>query len=140
MRVMVMIRATNETEAGVVPDERVISEMMQYNEQLVNAGIMLAGEGLHASSQGVRVQFSAREPTVTDGPFAETKELIAGFWLWKVKSMDEAVAWAKRCPNPKADEFEIEIRRVFEPEDFGSAATPELIEKDQRLCAEAASK
>jgi hypothetical protein len=139
MKVMVIIKATKETEAGVLPDERLLTEMGQYNEKLVSAGMMLAGEGLHASSQGVRINFSDKAPVVTDGPFAETRELIAGFWLWRVESMDEAIAWAKRCPNPKAAEFEIEIRRVFDPEDFGPSATPELKEKEQRLRAQAAS-
>jgi hypothetical protein len=138
MRVMVMIKATKETEAGVLPDERILAEMGKFNEELVNAGMMLAGEGLHPSSKGARIKFSSAAPVVSDGPFTETRELIAGFWMWKVKSLDEAIAWAKRCPNPKAEEFEIEIRRVFEVEDFGPAATPEIRENEERLRAEVA--
>ncbi|MBN3819480.1 YciI family protein [Paraburkholderia sp. Se-20369] len=142
MRVMVIIKATSESEAGQMPDTALLTAMGQYNEELVKAGVMLAGEGLHPSSRGKRVHFSGAGRTVTDGPFAETKELIAGFWLWQVKSMDEAVEWVKRCPNPMRGESEIEIRRVFDPEDFGAALTPELQEHEARLRAdiEAAQK
>jgi|SRR6185503_4192191 hypothetical protein len=135
MRVMVIIKANKESETGVMPDEKFLGEMMKYNEELVNAGVMLAGEGLHPSSRAKRVRFSAgAAPTVIDGPFAETKELIAGFWLWKVKSMDEAVEWIKRCPSPEgATEGEIELREIFEAEDFGQEFTPELREKEDRL-------
>ncbi len=133
MRVIVMVKATKESEAGVLPDERLLTEMGKYNEELVKAGIMLAGEGLHPSSRGKRVRFSGTKRTVVDGPFAETKELIAGYWLWQVKSMDEAVEWLKKCPNPHNEESEVEIRQVFEAEDFGAEFTPELRERDQRL-------
>jgi hypothetical protein len=134
MRVMVMIKANEETEAGVLPSELLLAEMGKYNEELVKAGIMLAGEGLHPSSKGKRVKFSGGKTTVIDGPFAETKELIAGFWLWQVRSMDEAVEWVKRIPNPDgAEEAEIEIRPVFEAEDFGAEFTPELREQEARL-------
>ena len=136
MRVMVIIKADKNSEAGVLPDQKLLSDMMQFNEELVKAGVMLAGEGLQPSSKGKRVKFSGSNRTVTDGPFAETKELIAGFWLWKVKSMDEAVEWVKRCPNPMGVESEIEIRQVFEAEDFGAEFTPELQEKEERLRAE----
>ena len=135
MKVMVLVKATKESETGVPPDEKLISEMMAFNEQLVKAGVMLAGEGLKASSEGKRVRFSGPRRTVIDGPFAETKELIAGFWLWQVKSMDEAVAWLKRCPNPHNEETEVEIRPVFEAEDFGAEFTPELREQEERLRA-----
>ena len=134
MRVMVFIKANKDSEAGVLPDEKLLTEMGKYNEDLVNAGVMLAGEGLHPSSKGKRVKFSGDKRTVTDGPFAETKELIAGFWLWKVKSIDEAVEWLKRCPNPMPDtEAEVEIRQIFEAEDFGAEYTPELREQEDRL-------
>ncbi len=133
MRVIVMVKATKESEAGVLPDERLLTEMGKYNEELVKAGIMLAGEGLHPSSRGKRVRFSGTKRTVVDGPFAETKELMAGYWLWQVKSMDEAVEWLTRCPNPHNEESEVEIRQVFEAEDFGAEFTPELRERDQRL-------
>lgn len=130
MRCMVIVKANNDSEAGVPPDERLLTEMGDYNDELVKAGIMEAAEGLHPSSRGKRVRFSGKDGTsVIDGPFAETKELVAGFWLWNVDSMDEAVAWAKRCPNPKGEEFEIEIRPVFEAEDFGEEFTPELPEQ-----------
>jgi hypothetical protein len=133
MRVMVVIKASKDTEAGVLPDEKILTEMGKFNEELVKAGIMLAGEGLHASSKGKRVRFSGVTRTVIDGPFTETKELIAGFWLWQVRSMEEAVEWVKRCPNPTGAEGEIEIRQVFEVEDFGPELTPELREQEERL-------
>ena len=133
MRVIVMVKATKESEAGVLPDERLLTEMGKYNEELVKAGIMLAGEGLHPSSRGKRVRFSGTNRTVVDGPFAETKELMAGYWLWQVKSMDEAVEWLKKCPNPHNGVSEVELRPVFEAEDFGAEFTPELRERDQRL-------
>jgi uncharacterized glyoxalase superfamily protein PhnB len=133
MRVMVLIKADKNTEAGVMPSEQLLTEMGQFNEELVKAGVMLSGEGLHPSSKGVRVHFSGQRRSTTDGPFAETKELVAGFWMWQVKSMEEAVAWAKRCPNPTGEECEIEIRRVFEAEDFGAEFTPELREQEDRL-------
>jgi hypothetical protein len=133
MRVMVIVKASKESEAGVMPDEKMLSEMGKYNEELVKAGIMLAGEGLHPSSRAKRVRFSGTKRTVIDGPFAETKELIAGYWLWQVKSMDEAVEWLKRCPNPHNEESDVDIRPVFEMEDFGAEFTPELREQDQRL-------
>ena len=137
MRVMVIVKATEESEAGVLPDEKLLSEMMAYNEKLVKAGVMLAGEGLHASSNGKRVRFSGSNRTVIDGPFAETKELIAGFWLWKVNSMEEALEWVKKCPNPSPGvEGELEIRQIFEADDFGTELTPELREKEERLRAQ----
>ena len=136
MRVMVMVKATKDSEAGVMPSEQLLAEMGAYNEELVKAGIMLAGEGLHPSSKGARVRFSGDRRTVIDGPFAETKELVAGFWLWQVRSMDEAIEWLKRCPNPMPGESEIEIRPVFEAEDFGAEFTPELREQEERLRAE----
>lgn len=139
MRFIVMIKATQETEAGVMPSEKLLTEMGRYNEELVKAGVMLAGEGLHPSSKGARVKFSGSERTVIDGPF-ETGDLIAGFWLWQVKSKAEAIEWVKRCPNPTGTEAEIEIRRVFEAEDFGAELTPELREQEQRLRAQAAAK
>ena len=133
MRVIVIVKASKESEAGVMPDEKMLAEMGKYNEELVKAGIMLAGEGLHPSSRGKRVRFSGTSRTVVDGPFAETKELMAGYWLWQVKSMDEAVEWLKKCPNPHNEESEVEIRPVFEAEDFGAEFTPELREQEQRL-------
>jgi len=134
---MVIVKATEESEAGVLPDEKLLSEMMAYNEELVKAGVMLAGEGLYASSKGKRVRFSGANRTVIDGPFAETKELIAGFWLWKVNSMEEALEWVKKCPNPSPGvEGELEIRQIFEAEDFGKEFTPELREKEERLRAQ----
>lgn len=136
MRVMVIIKANKDSEAGVMPSEQLLTEMGQFNEELVKAGVMLAGEGLHPSSKGKRVRFAGTERTVIDGPFAETKELIAGFWLWKVKSMEDAVEWVRRCPNPMGVESEIEIRQVFEAEDFGQEFTPELREQEERLRAE----
>jgi len=136
MKVMVMIKANKESEAGEMPSEQLLTEMMKYNEELVNAGVMLAGEGLHPSSKGKRVKFSGTKRIVSDGPFAETKELVAGFWIWKVASMDEAIEWIKKCPNPMPDsEPEIEIRPIFEAEDFGSELTPELKEKEDKLRA-----
>jgi hypothetical protein len=136
MKVMVMIKANKESEAGEMPSEQLLTEMMKYNEELVNAGVMLAGEGLHPSSKGKRVKFSGSKRIVSDGPFAETKELVAGFWIWKVASMDEAIEWIKKCPNPMPDtEPEIEIRPIFEAEDFGSELTPELKEKEDQLRA-----
>ena len=133
MRFMIIVKATKDSEAGIMPSEQLLKEMGKYNEQLVKAGIMLAGEGLHPSSKGVRVRFSGAKRTVIDGPFAETKELIAGYWLWQVKSKEEAIEWVKRCPNPMPGDSEIEIRQVFEPEDFGAALTPELKEREERL-------
>jgi hypothetical protein len=133
MRVMVLVKATKESEAGVMPETQLLAEMGKFNEELVKAGVMQAGEGLHPSSKGKRVRFAGSKRTVIDGPFAEVKELIAGYWLWQVKSMDEAVEWVKRCPNPMESESEIEIRQVFEVEDFGAAMTPELRELDARL-------
>ena len=137
MRVMVLIKADDSSEAGILPDERLLTDMGEYNEELVKAGVMLAGEGLHPSSKGKRVRFSGDRRTVIDGPFAETKELIAGFWLWEVGSMEEAVEWVGRMPNPMpGTEPEVEIRPVFEPDDFGEAFTPELREQEERLRAE----
>ena len=138
MRVMVLVKATEESEAGAMPSQELLSAMGDFNEQLVKAGVMLAGEGLHPSSKGARVEFSAGEPKVIDGPFAETKELIAGFWLWKVQSMDEAVEWLKRAPFGGGTE--IEIRPIFEAEDFGKELTPELRAREERLRAEIASR
>jgi hypothetical protein len=133
MRVMVLIKANKDSEAGVMPSQKLLEDMGKYNEELVKAGVMLAGEGLHPTSKGKRVKFSGTKRSVTDGPFAETKEVIAGFWIWKVKSMDEAVEWIKRCPNPTGEEAEIELRQVFEAEDFGAEFTPELREQEERL-------
>jgi hypothetical protein len=140
MRVMVMVRADKDTEAGVLPSEELLSAMLKYNEELVKAGVMLAGEGLQPSAKGARVRFSGAKRTVIDGPFAEAKELIAGFWLWQVKSLEEAIEWAKRCPNPMPGESELEIRPVFEADDFGDAMTPELRATEERLRAEAAAQ
>ena len=134
MRFMVLVKATKDSEAGAMPDEKLLTDMGKFNEELVKAGVMLAGEGLHPSSKGARVRFSGDKRTVIDGPFAETKELIAGFWLWQVKSKEEAIEWVKRCPNPfPGIESEIEIRQVFEADDFGEAFTPELREQEERL-------
>lgn len=133
MRFMVIVKATPESEAGQMPDEKLLSAMGQYNEELVKAGVMKAGEGLHPSSKGARVKFSGTRRTVVDGPFAEAKELIAGFWLWEVASLAEAIEWVKRCPNPHLSDSEIEIRQVFEAEDFGADFTPELREKEEQL-------
>ena len=135
MKVMVMVKATKDSEAGVMPTQELLTEMGKYNESLVNAGIMLAGEGLHPSSQGARVLFSGKNRTVTDGPFAETKELVAGFWIWQVKSLAEAIEWVKKCPNPMLTDSEIEIRRIYAPEDFGDALTPELRAQEEALRA-----
>jgi hypothetical protein len=132
MRFMVMVRATEDSEAGVMPDEKMLTAMMKYNEELVNAGVMQAGDGLQPSSKGARVRFSGANRTVIDGPFAETKELIAGFWIWKVNSLQEAIDWAKRCPNPMPGDSDIEIRQIFEPEDFGAELTPEMRELEAR--------
>lgn len=137
MRFMVIVKADKNSEAGVMPDEKLLTEMGRYNEELAKAGIMLAGEGLHPSSKGARVKFSGSKRTVIDGPFPETKELIAGFWLWQVKSKEEAIEWVKRCPNPMpGTEPEIEIRQVFEADDFGEAFTPELREQEERIRAQ----
>ena len=140
MRFMVIVKADKDSEAGVLPNEQLLTEMGKYNEELVKAGVMLAGEGLHPSSKGARVKFSGKQRTVIDGPFLETKELIAGFWLWEVNSLEEAIEWVKRCPNPMAGESEIEIRQVFEAEDFGAEFTPELREQEARLRAQVAAK
>ena len=136
MRVMVIVKATKDSEAGVMPSQKLLEDMGKFNEQLVKAGVMLAGDGLHPSSKGKRVKFSGDKRTVVDGPFAETKELIAGYWMWQVRSMEEAVEWVRRCPNPHPGESEIEIRPVFEAEDFGTEFTPELRAQEGRLRAE----
>jgi hypothetical protein len=138
MRFMVLVKATRDSEAGVMPSEQLLAEMGRFNEELVQAGVMLAGEGLHPSSKGARVRFSGKDRTVIDGPFAETKELVAGFWIWQCASLQEAIEWVKRCPNPMPGESEIEIRQVFEAEDFGEALTPELREQEERLRAKVA--
>jgi len=141
MRFMVVVKADKNSEAGVLPDEKLLTEMGKFNEELVKAGVLLAGEGLHPSSKGARVKFSGEKRTVIDGPFAETKELVAGFWLWQVKSKEAAIEWVKRCPNPMpGSEAEIEIRQVFEAEDFGPAFTPELREQEERLRARVDAK
>ena len=137
MRFMVLVKADKNTEAGVLPDEKLLTDMGKFNEELVKAGVMLAGEGLQPSSKGARVKFSGDKRTVIDGPFTESKELIAGFWLWQCNSLQEAIEWAKRCPNPTGAESELEIRQVFEAEDFGEAFTPELQEQENRIRAEA---
>jgi len=139
MRVMVMVKATSDSEAGKMPGTELLAAMGNFNEELVKAGVMLAGEGLHPSVRGKRVRFSGRERTVIDGPFAETKELVAGFWMWQVGSIEEAVEWVRRCPNPMAGESEIEIRPVFEADDFGAEFTPELRAQEERLRAQAES-
>jgi len=136
MKVMVIVKASKASEAGQMPSEQLLNEMGKFNEELVKAGIMLAGEGLQPSSKGARVRFTGKSRAVTDGPFAETKELVAGFWMWKVSSLQEAIDWVKRCPNPHAEECDIEIRPVFEIEDFGDAATPEVREREARLRAQ----
>jgi hypothetical protein len=138
MRVMVIVKATADSEAGLLPTEQMFSEMLAYNDQLVKAGIMLAGDGLHPSNKGKRVRFDGAKRTVIDGPFAETKELIAGYWLWQVRSMDEAIEWVKRCPNPMPGPSEIEVRQIYEADDFGAGLTPELRAKEERLRQEAA--
>jgi len=140
MRFMILVKADKDSEAGVLPDEKLLTEMGKFNEELVKASVMLAGEGLQPSSKGARVKFSGSTRTVTDGPFAETKELIAGFWLWQVKSKEEAIEWVKRCPNPMKGESEIEIRQLFEAEDFGAEFTPELREQEERLRAQMGKK
>ena len=139
MRFMIIVKANKNSEAGVMPSEKLLADMGNFNEQLVKAGVMLAGDGLHPSSKGTRVRFSGAERKVVDGPFAETKELVAGYWIWQVKSMDEAIEWARRCPPPMpGEESELEIRPVFEAEDFGKALTPELRAQEARLAAEVA--
>ena len=138
MKVMVFVKASKSSEAGVMPTEQELKEMGAYNEELAKAGIILAGEGLHPSSKGKRIVFSGKQRKVIDGPFAETKELVAGFWMWQVKSMDEAVEWARRMPNPMQEDSEVEIRQVFSAEDFGDALTPELRAQEERTRAEAA--
>ena len=140
MRFMILIKADKKSEAGVMPDQKLLAEMGAFNEQLVKAGVMLAGEGLQPSSKGARVRFSGATRTVIDGPFAETKELIAGFWIWQVKSKQEAVEWVKRCPNPMQGETEVEIRQIFEAEDVGADYTPEMRQRDERLRAEVAAR
>ena len=140
MRFLVIVKANKDSEAGVLPSQKLLTEMGKYNEELVKAGVLLAAEGLHASAKGKRVRFSGANRTVIDGPFTETKELIAGFWLWQVRSMEEAIEWVKRCPNPFDRESEIEIRQVFEAEDFGPEFTPELRQQEERLRVQAAAK
>ena len=136
MRFMVLVKATPDSEAGIMPGENLLAEMGKFNEELVKAGVMQAGEGLHPSSKGARVRFSGKTRTVVDGPFAETKELVAGFWIWQCASLQEAIEWVKRCPNPMPGDSEIEIRPIFEPEDFGAALTPELRQQEERLRAQ----
>ena len=138
MKVMVIVKASKGSEAGEMPTEQLLTEMGNYNEQLVKAGIMLGGDGLHPSSKGFRVRFSGKDRSVVNGPFAETKELIAGYWIWQVKSMEEAIEWVKKCPNPMNEESDIEIRQIFEAEDFGAEFTPELREREERIRKEAA--
>jgi hypothetical protein len=140
MRFMVIVKANKDTEAGVLPSEELLTAMGNYNEELVKAGVMLAGEGLQPSSKGARVEFSGSKRTVIDGPFTEAKELIAGFWLWQCRSLDEAIEWAKRCPNPTGEESELEIRQVFEAADFGAEFTPELREQEERLRAQVVAR
>ena len=140
MRCMVIVKANKDSEAGIMPKQKLLAEMGKFNEELVKAGVLLAGDGLQPSSKGKRVRFSGEKRTVIDGPFSETKELIAGFWLWQVRSMEEAVEWVKRCPNPHEGEAEIEIRQVFEAEDFGSEFTPELRKQEERVRAQVAAK
>jgi|SRR5688572_24900784 hypothetical protein len=140
MRFMVMVKATEDSEAGILPSQELLAEMGKFNEELVKAGVMLAGEGLQPSSKGARVRFSGKKRTVIDGPFAETKELVAGFWLWEVRSKEEAIEWVKRCPNPMPGESEIEIRQVFEAEDFGAEFTPELRQQEERLRQQIATR
>jgi hypothetical protein len=141
MRFMVIVKATKESEAGILPDEKLLTEMGKFNEELVKAGVMLAGEGLQSSAKGARVKFSGAKRTVIDGPFPETKELVAGFWLWQVKSKEEAIEWAKRCPNPSpGTEAELEIRQVFEADDFGDALPAEVREQEERLRKQMAAK
>lgn len=140
MRFMIIVKASKDSEAGLMPSEQLLAEMGRYNEELAKAGILLAGEGLHPSAKGARVRFSGKQRTVIDGPFAETKELIAGFWLWQVNAKEEAIEWVKRCPNPHAEDTEVEIRQVFEAEDFGAEFTPELREQEERWRADIAAK
>jgi hypothetical protein len=140
MKFMVIVKASKDSEAGVMPDEKLLTDMGNFNEELVKNGIILAGEGLHPSSKGARVRFSGTKRTVIDGPFRETKELVAGFWIWEVKSMAEAIEWVKRCPNPTGEDSEIEIRQILAPEDFGPALTPELRAKEERLRKESEAK
>jgi len=140
MRFMVMVKADRNSEAGVMPSEQLLAEMGKFNEELVKAGVMQAGEGLHPSSKGARVRFSGKQRTVVDGPFAETKELVAGFWIWKCNSLQEAIEWVKRCPNPMPGDSEIEIRQIFEADDFGEAFTPELREQEERLRSQLAGQ
>ena len=140
MRFMILIKANKDTEAGVMPSEQLLADMGRFNEELVKAGIMQAGEGLQPSSKGARVRFNGTQRTVVDGPFSETKELIAGFWIWKCKSKQEAIDWVKRCPNPTGEQAEIEIRQIFEAEDFGAEFTPELRAQEERLRAEIEKK
>jgi hypothetical protein len=137
MRFMVLVKASKDSEAGVMPSRQLLTEMGKFNEELAKVGVLLAGEGLHPSSKGARVRFSGSKRTVIDGPFAETKELIAGFWIWQVKSKEEAIEWVKRCPNPHNEDCEVEIRQIFEAEDFGAALSPELREQEERLRAQA---
>src|SRR5229473_1091997 len=139
MRFMILVKASKDSEAGVLPSEQLLTEMGLFNEELMKAGVMLAGEGLQPSSKGARVKFAGAKRTVVDGPFTETKELIAGFWLWQVKSMDEAIEWVRRIPNPTGDEGEVEIRQVFEADDFGSELSPELRKQQERLRSQAAA-
>jgi|SRR6185312_1777962 len=140
MKFMVIVKANDQSEAGVMPDEQLLTAMTEYNEELVKAGVMLAGEGLHPSSKGARVHFSGDKRTVFDGPFAETKELIAGYWIWQLDSLDDAIEWAKRCPNPMGQESQLEIRQIFDASDFGDAFTPELQEREERLRAQTAEQ
>lgn len=140
MKVMVLVKASKASEAGEMPSRELLTAMTEFNEELLKAGVLLAGEGLHPSSKGARVHFSGKDRVVTDGPFTETKELIAGFWLWQVASLEEALDWVKRCPNPHEEDSVIEIRPVFEAEDFGEALTPELREREERLMAEAQAR
>jgi hypothetical protein len=140
MRFMIIVKASRNSEAGVLPSTELMTEMGRFNEELVKAGVMLAGEGLQPSSKGARVRFSGNERTVIDGPFADAKDLVAGFWLWQVKSRDEAIEWVKRCPNPHGEDCEVEIRQLFEAEDFGAEMTPELREQEERLRTQIAAK
>jgi hypothetical protein len=140
MKVMVIIKASKESEAGELPTPELLKAMGDYNEELSRAGILLAANGLHPSSKGFRVRFSGKNRTVIDGPFAETKELIAGYWIWQVKSMEEAIDWLKRCPNPHHSDGDVEIRQIFSPEDFGDSFTPELREQEERICAEISNR
>ena len=138
MRFMVIVKASKDSEAGVMPSDQLLSEMMAFNEEIAKAGVMLSGEGLHPSSKGVRIRYSGNKRTVIDGPFAETKELIAGFWMWQCKSLDEAIEWAKKIPNPHNEDGDIEIRQVFEAADFGEELTPELRQQEDRIRAQVA--